>query len=318
VFRRPLERITVREADSGHAWRVNRWNARAPASAEIGGFSSLAAGSGSPPGGACSARLVPTGATRWTEGRVSVAAEHVVDAVACREDRLSRGAGVVIAARPGTTEALLVASLTRGEAVSVEWTFGWAGTADAMGGIPLLVEDGRVAVSRCRASVCRRHPRTGVGVTGDGSVLMVVVDGRRNLSRGLTLVGFARLFRRLGATWALNLDGGGSSTMVVRNRIVNVPSDGRERPVCCSVMVLPGTDRGETIGEAAAPKEHAEPAVDAEAVSRRAALDPASSGGLADALARGVLEGYRDLDGLRPALRIFRSAGRSQPRGSSS
>jgi hypothetical protein len=301
---------------------VNRWNAHAPASAEIGAYSSLAAGDGSPPTGACSARLVPTGARKWTQGRASVAREHVVDAVACRGDRLSRGAGVVIAARPGTSEALLVASLTMGETVSVEWSFGWAGTADAMGGTPLLLEDGRVTVSRCGAYLCRRHPRTGVGVTEDGSVLMVVVDGRRTLSRGLTLVGFARLFRRLGATWALNMDGGGSSTMVVGSRIVNVPSDGRERPVCCSVMVLPGPDPGETIGEAAGeaavPEELSAPTVDPKAVARRAALDPASSGGLADALARGVLEGYRDLDGLRSALRIFRSARRSQPRGSSS
>jgi Phosphodiester glycosidase len=186
-----------------------------------------------------------------------------------------------------------------------------------MGGIPLLVEDGEVAVSRCRASLCRRHPRTGVGVTEEGEVLLVVVDGRRRLSRGLTLVGFARLFRRLGATWALNLDGGGSSTMVVRGRIVNVPSDGRERPVCCSIMVLPGPDPGEVIGEAAVPEEAVGPAVDPDTTSRLVALDPASSGGLADALARGALDGYRGLPGLRAALRAFRSDGRSQaPRSS--
>jgi hypothetical protein len=66
------------------------------------------------------------------------------------------------------------------------------------------------------------------------------------------------------------------------------------------------------------PEELFAPAADPGAVARLAALDPASSGGLADALARGVLAGYRDLDALRPALRIFRSARRSQPRGSSS
>jgi Tol biopolymer transport system component/exopolysaccharide biosynthesis protein len=316
VFRRPLEMVVVREDDSGQAWRVNRWNARAPASAEVGGYSSLGGGGATPPGGACSARLVPTGDKWWTEGRASVAQEHHVDAVVCRASRLSRGPGVVIAARPGTTEALLVASLTVGETVSVEWTFGWQGTADAMGGIPLLVKDGRVAVTRCRASLCRRHPRTGVGVTEEGEVLLVVVDGRRRLSRGLTLVGLARLFRRLGATWALNLDGGGSSTMVVRGRIVNVPSDGRERPVCCSIMVLPGPDPGEVIGEAGAAVEATAPVADADAASRLAALDPASSGGLADALARGALDGYRGFPGLRSALRVFRSPGRSQPGGS--
>jgi Tol biopolymer transport system component len=320
VFRRPIEHITVREADSGDAWRVNRWNNGVPASAEARAYSPLGGGSGTPPNGACSARLIPTGSSWWTDGRSSVAREHVVDAVTCRGKRLARDSGVVIAARPGTTEALLVASLSRGETVSIEWTFGWAGAADAMGGIPLLVRAGRVAVSRCSASLCRRHPRTGVGVTEDGSVLLVVVDGRRRLSRGLTLTGFARLFRRLGATWALNLDGGGSSTMVVRGRIVNVPSDGRERPVCCSVMVLPGPDLRETIGEAPISGEAEAPEdVAATGVNRRVALDPASSGGLADALDRGALEGYGGLPpSLRSALRVFRSAERSRPRKASS
>jgi hypothetical protein len=104
--------------------------------------------------------------------------------------------------------------------------------------------------------------------------------------------------------------------MVVDGRIVNVPSDGRERPVCCSVMVLPGPDPGEAIGEPSAPEPGStEVASITKGVARLAAIDPASSGGLADALARGALEGYRDLPaGLRAALRAFRSAGHSLPR----
>jgi hypothetical protein len=81
-------------------------------------------------------------------------------------------------------------------------------------------------------------------------------------------------------------------------------------------MVLPGPDPGEVIREARV-SGAAAPVADADAVSRRVALDPASSGGLADALARGALEGYRGLPGLRSALRAFRSAGRSRAGGSS-
>jgi exopolysaccharide biosynthesis protein len=63
-----------------------------------------------------------------------------------------------------------------------------------------------------------------------------VVDGRQDFSRGLTLVELARLMRRLGAEAALNLDGGGSSTMVAADQagvvgVRNSPSDGRQRAV---------------------------------------------------------------------------------------
>lgn len=80
-------------------------------------------------------------------------------------------------------------------------------------------------------------PRTAVGIDRDtGHLLLVVVDGRSDVSRGMTLVELARLLGRLGAEYALNLDGGGSSTMVAADdqgtpRVVNVPSDGAVRKV---------------------------------------------------------------------------------------
>ena len=81
------------------------------------------------------------------------------------------------------------------------------------------------------------HPRTAVGVDTDtGRVLLLVVDGRQDHSRGYTLLELARLMKQLGAEEALNLDGGGSSTMVTlrpsgRTRVANSPSDGYERTV---------------------------------------------------------------------------------------
>ena len=78
-------------------------------------------------------------------------------------------------------------------------------------------------------------------MTADGSLLLVTVDGRRaGWSAGVTLPEAARLMRSLGARDALNLDGGGSTAMTVRGRVVNRPSDaGGERPVSDALVVLP-------------------------------------------------------------------------------
>jgi hypothetical protein len=86
------------------------------------------------------------------------------------------------------------------------------------------------------------HPRTAIGYSKNGRYLyLVVVDGRQPLySEGITLKELADLMIALGAQYAMNLDGGGSSTMVVegkdgRPRTLNSPIDnyipGRERPV---------------------------------------------------------------------------------------
>jgi len=87
----------------------------------------------------------------------------------------------------------------------------------------------------------RRHPRTAAGVAADGSLLLVVVDGRwPEHSLGMTLSELARELVSLGAVDAVNLDGGGSTTLVVGGAVVNRPSDeGGERPVSDALVVLP-------------------------------------------------------------------------------
>ena len=85
--------------------------------------------------------------------------------------------------------------------------------AFAIGGEKVLLLDRRLQVT----NDSELHPRTAVGIDRDkGRILLLVVDGRSSLSRGYTLVELARMMRRLGAEDALNLDGGGSSTMVGR------------------------------------------------------------------------------------------------------
>ena len=91
-----------------------------------------------------------------------------------------------------------------------------------------------------------RHPRTAIGFTEDRQrVIFVVVDGRQTPSAGATLRDMADIFKGLGATNAVNLDGGGSSIMIVNDEIYNHPSDGPVRAVgngCLFVSSAPPDD----------------------------------------------------------------------------
>ena len=89
------------------------------------------------------------------------------------------------------------------------------------------------------AFINMRHPRTMIGVENDGSIWMAAIDGRQpQYSIGMTLADLARLAERLKLRDALNLDGGGSTTMVVKGKIVNKPSDPTgPRPVSDALLV---------------------------------------------------------------------------------
>ena len=96
------------------------------------------------------------------------------------------------------------------------------------------------------------HPRTAVGFNADSTRLyFVVVDGRQEISVGATLKDMMGIFMALGAVTAMNLDGGGSSCMVVNDVVINDPSDGYVRPVgngCLLVSTAPDDDRISVIG----------------------------------------------------------------------
>lgn len=115
------------------------------------------------------------------------------------------------------------------------------------GGWPRLVHDGVNIASGAgelegavphNAGI--RNPRTAVGFSRDSSTLyLVTVDGRSSTSAGMTAVELGDLMRELGAYQALNFDGGGSTTMIVRDRIVNSPSDSAgERPVGDALLLI--------------------------------------------------------------------------------
>lgn len=99
--------------------------------------------------------------------------------------------------------------------------------AESIGGAPVLVRHGRRWVASTGPSfVTGRHPRTAVGWTKTGDVMLVTVDGRQDgYSLGMSLPELADLLVGLGADEALNLDGGGSTTFVRGGAVANRPSD---------------------------------------------------------------------------------------------
>lgn len=109
--------------------------------------------------------------------------------------------------------------------------------AEAVGGFPELLHDGRdvLGTQTVRESFgLQRHPRTAIGWSADGRRLFfVVVDGRQPpYSDGMSLPELTWLFQRIGATDVVNLDGGGSTAIVIDGELVNRPSDREgERPV---------------------------------------------------------------------------------------
>jgi hypothetical protein len=117
----------------------------------------------------------------------------------------------------------------------------WERVVHAIGGGPRLLAGGAVADEGFTSTLVeRRHPRTAMGVLPDGRIVLLVVDGRSPPhSLGMTLLELAMELRRLGAVDAMNLDGGGSSTMVVNGRVVNLPSDETgEREVATALLIL--------------------------------------------------------------------------------
>ncbi len=109
----------------------------------------------------------------------------------------------------------------------------------AIGGGPMLLKAGATAATEAVELIdsasgigpSTPNPRTAVARLSDGSVVYLVVDGRSVLSTGVSLDALRDMLTKLGAVDAINLDGGGSSVMVVNGVVANAPSDGAERAV---------------------------------------------------------------------------------------
>ncbi|MBM3846704.1 MAG: phosphodiester glycosidase family protein [Verrucomicrobia bacterium] len=109
------------------------------------------------------------------------------------------------------------------------------GSNVAIGGSPTLLRQGKLADFKVNND---RHPRTAVG-WNDESWFFVEVDGRQsNLSAGMTIKELAEYMQKLGATEAMNLDGGASATMWVFGQVVNSPCAGHERNTANGLVVV--------------------------------------------------------------------------------
>lgn len=128
------------------------------------------------------------------------------------------------------------------EGLSVEDLEPWP-VRDAVAGGPFLVADGRRAITTDEevffgSTIPGIHPRTAAGVDAEGALLLLVVDGRQRDSRGVDLVELANLMVDLGAVEALNLDGGGSSTLVAGGRLLNRPAGSEQAREVMSALVV--------------------------------------------------------------------------------
>nr|WP_191307898.1 phosphodiester glycosidase family protein [Amycolatopsis bullii] len=204
--------------------------------------------------GASSRRTSVAGASRVREaelrdGVVTAVREQPADGPVAAGTTLllarEAGADGLAALRPG--DAVGVTYAPRSDAGKI---------AVAVGGNEVLLRDGVVQP----VDDVAMHPRTAVGFSADGRKLwLATVDGRQADSRGMTELELARHMKSLGADDAVNLDGGGSSTLLARNEgeaapsVRNSPSDGGERlvPNGIGFATVPGS--GKLTGFAPAP-----------------------------------------------------------------
>ena len=109
----------------------------------------------------------------------------------------------------------------------------------AVGGGPVLLQNGEIKVTNNEEirfpgkDIKDKHPRTCMGYTKDGRLIMMAIEGRYpETAEGATLVQQAQLLKDLGCVEAINLDGGGSSCMLINGiETIRPSSKGEERPV---------------------------------------------------------------------------------------
>lgn len=168
--------------------------------------------------------------------------------------RGSLAAGGALTAE-GTMRESLMRIARRGGTIRIKTGFlpGRERLRTIVGGGPRIIQNGRsvaefgyfIEGTGAKFGTVR-HPRTAVGFSKDSSKLyLVTVDGRRESDSGMSLMELADAMLKLGVYDAVNLDGGGSTTMVIGDKVVNHPSDKEgERPVGNALIVIVGDSTG--------------------------------------------------------------------------
>ncbi len=120
----------------------------------------------------------------------------------------------------------------------------WNDINYAVGGGPYLIKEGKIFIDNERFSkafLWSKAPRTAVGYTKSGNLILVTVDGREKGNHGATLTELARLMSELGAYNAMNLDGGSSTQMVYKGRVVNNPTVKGGNRVTNALVIVPAS-----------------------------------------------------------------------------
>ncbi len=103
----------------------------------------------------------------------------------------------------------------------------WENVNHIVSGGPYLIKNNEIYIDTKEEkllAITGRNPRTAVGFTANNEFIMMTIDGREKDSVGMTLYETATLMKDFGCIWAMNLDGGGSSVMLVKGEIANSPN----------------------------------------------------------------------------------------------
>ncbi|MFU8859398.1 MAG: phosphodiester glycosidase family protein [Cyclonatronaceae bacterium] len=182
------------------------------------------------------------------EDRASASLTLVADSVFQDRGNTAIHEGYYVLSAHGSAYNRINRSISAGDTVRISYHFNSERPiAQAAGGLPRIVCEGMDCVDVSaekenvrEAFITTRHPRTAIGISEDrGRLYLVTVDGRQQASAGMSLYELASLMTDLGAWDALNLDGGGSTTLVAGTEVANLPSDPTgERPVSNAILLL--------------------------------------------------------------------------------
>jgi hypothetical protein len=288
----PSLKILVKDLDRTNGFFVQGWNHGSPLNGSIQGYTSRGGTVTQPPGKVhpqatdphyCAARLVPTAPIGWSgKARTSIVRRYKVDVQPepCPKTPLGLGGvkdAVVVASKSRSPAASKILALQPGDHIRVSWTFkGWRDVTDVMGARDMLVKDGINVAPVYKPGdnyIYNNNPRTAMGIskgcsdvdtTTNCRMIFVTIDGRQSgWSDGVRMPYVAHELIHAGAYRAVNLDGGGSTTMWVRKKapsycesapsvggcLVQRPSQSTgERATRTAIVVLPTADPGTPSG----------------------------------------------------------------------
>ena len=172
------------------------------------------------------------------KGAIGISKKRKADVAWIKTDSTKRYA--MAAQYPLTSKGNLIAvkkgSVTESRASSNELFSKWK-MKTAIGGGPVLLQNGEIKVTNneermfAGKGINDKHPRTAMGYTRDNKLIILVIEGRNSNALGANLTQEAQIFKDLNCLEALNLDGGGSSCLLINGKETIKLSDKTQRPV---------------------------------------------------------------------------------------